>query len=151
MMDKPHRFAQLYGYAVCLVAVVVGLISGNNVIEAAFDLSDPAHASWGGRDVPSTFEEYRAEQRQMNRPGDKVVEPGAPSTATSSTAPPASDDELRKIYDAKKADMIATQVFHARRSLASSALLLLASMALFAWHWRWLRGLRDDTSLAATT
>ena len=150
-MDKPHRFAQLYGYAVCLVAVVVGLISGNNVIEAAFDMSDPAHASWGGRDVPSTFEEYRAEQRQISRSGEKVMEPGAPSSATSSSAAPVSDDELRKIYDAKKADMIATQVFHARRSLASSALLLLASIVLFAWHWRWLRSLRDDTSLAVNT
>ena len=147
-MDRPHRFAQLYGYAVCLVAVIVGLISANNVIEAGFDLSDPAHASWGGRDVPSTFEEYRAEQRQIGR-GEKPIEPGAPSSATNNSAVPQSDDELRRIYDAKRADMLATQTFHARRSLASSALLLLASIALFAWHWRWLRSLRDDTSLAA--
>ena len=140
-MDRPHRFSQLYGYAVCLTAVIVGLISGNSVIEAGFDLSDPAHASWGGRDVPSTFEEYRAEQRQ-------VVRPSQPGVTANTTATPPTDEELRRIYDAKRADMLATQTFHARRSLASSLLLLLASIALFVWHWRWLRGLRDDTALA---
>lgn len=145
-MDRPHRFAQLYGYAVCLTAVIVGLVSGNNVIEAAFDLSDPAHASWGGRDVPATFEEFRSEHRQVTRPGEKPADP-----AQSSAAPAQSDEELRKIYDAKKADVLATQIFHARRSLASSVLLLLASIALFVWHWRWLRSLHDDTSLANTT
>lgn len=150
-MDRPHRFSQLYGYAVCLTAVIVGLISGNNTIEALFDLSDPAHASWGGRDVPPTFEEFRAEQRQNMRSDARAMEPvqsGRPAESAMSTM---TDDEMRRIYDAKRTDMIATQTFHARRSLASSVLLLLASIALFVWHWRWLRGFRDESSTVASS
>lgn len=153
-MDRPHRFSHLYGYAVCLTAVIVGLISGNNAIEAMFDLSDPAHAAatWGGRDVPATFEEYRADQRQTVRVDAKAVTAPAPSgrTVDGTASPPPSDEELRKIYDAKRSDMIASHLFHARRSLASSLLLLFASIALFVWHWRWLRGLRDETPAATS-
>ena len=151
-MDRPHRFSHLYGYAVCLTAVIVGLISGNNAIEAIFDLSDPSHASsssWGSRDLPPTFEEYRADQRQTVRVDAKgILEPAPSGRSVNGTASPLSDEELRKIYDAKRSDMIASQLFHARRSLASSLLLLLASIALFVWHWRWLRGLRDETPTA---
>jgi hypothetical protein len=142
-MDKPHRFSQLYGYAVCLTAVIVALISGNNAIEAAFDLSEPAHASWGGRDIPATFEEYRAEQRQSVR-SDAKPEPRTTVQNPDGSMGSLSDEELRRIYDAKRSDMIATQTFHAKRSLASSVLLLIASVALFVWHWRWLRGLREE-------
>jgi hypothetical protein len=150
-MDRPHRFSQLYGYAVCLTAVIVGLISGNNVMEAIFDLSDPAHASWGGRgDVPPTFEEYRANKRQAARSDAKPTEAVPSGRTADGTASTLSDDELRKIYDAKRTDMIATQTFHARRSLASSLLLLIASIALFVWHWRWLRGLRDEAPTATS-
>jgi hypothetical protein len=150
-MDRPHRFSQLYGYAVCLTAVIVGLVSGNNAMEAIFDLSDPAHASWGGRDVPPTFEEYRANQRQTVRVDGKLtVEPAPSGRSVDGAASAPSDEELRKIYDAKRSDMIASQTFHARRSLASSLLLLIASIALFVWHWRWLRGLRDEIPTATS-
>lgn len=151
-MDRPHRFSQLYGYAVCLTAVIVGLIGGNSAIEAIFDLSDPAHAAGNRRDVPPTFEEYRADQREIVRVDGKMIVGPAPSgRSVDSTASPPSDEELRKIYDAKRSDMIAAQTFQARRSLASSLLLLFASIALFVWHWRWLRGLRDETPTATST
>jgi hypothetical protein len=42
-MDRLNRFvAQIYGYAVCLITVIVMLISIKGIIDAAFDLSDPA-------------------------------------------------------------------------------------------------------------
>jgi hypothetical protein len=153
-MERPHRFSHLYGYAVCLTAVIVGLISLNNAIEAIFDLSDPAHAvssSFGGRDVPPTYEVYRAEQRRPVRVDGKVVVESVPSGRNvdgSATTP--NEEEMRRIYDARRSDVIATRTFQARRSLASSLLLLLASVALFVWHWRWLRGLREET-LSATS
>jgi hypothetical protein len=145
-MERPHRFSHLYGYAVCLTAVIVGLISLNNAIEAIFDLSDPAHAvssSFGGREMAPTFEEYRADQRRTVRVDGKVVMESVPSgrSVDGNTSTP-SEEELRRIYDARRRDVLATRTFHARRSLASSLLLLLASAALFVWHWRWLRGLR---------
>src|SRR6478609_1720866 len=43
-----NRIAQTYGYAVCLITVIVMLLGIKQVIDAAFDLSDPIRAE-GGR------------------------------------------------------------------------------------------------------
>src|SRR5437016_5790210 len=43
-MERPNRVAQLYGYAVCLIAVIVFLISANSFVEHLFTLSNPLRA-----------------------------------------------------------------------------------------------------------
>ena len=48
-MDRINsRISQVYGYAVCLITVVVMLIAIKQVVDAAFDLSDPIRADGGG-------------------------------------------------------------------------------------------------------
>src|SRR5919199_168458 len=57
-MDRPHRFAQLYGYAVCLIAVVLFLTSSTGFVEALIDATDPLHAmerGFGEASLPATF------------------------------------------------------------------------------------------------
>ena len=154
-MNGPHRFAQLYGYAVCLIAVVTFLIAANNFVEAAMDLSDPLHGGdrfgpWG-EGVPASFEVYRAEYRQRATLEHTTVVTGGDGTTSAivSGGPPAqraprdtlSDEALRRLYEAKRADQIALRHFQALRSLVTSGLLLLLAVGLFVAHWRWLRGL----------
>lgn len=43
MMEKSNRMAQIYGYSVCLVAVITFIICVANIIPAIMDLSDPIH------------------------------------------------------------------------------------------------------------
>ena len=43
-MDRANRVAQLYGYTVCLVAVVTLLFAFPSVINSLFRLSDPLQA-----------------------------------------------------------------------------------------------------------
>ena len=43
-MEKQHRVAQIYGYTVCLVAVITLIICVANIIPAIMDLSDPLHS-----------------------------------------------------------------------------------------------------------
>lgn len=59
-MEKPIRARQWYGYLVCLVAVVTGLICVAGALSNAFDLSDPIAS--GGRlgESLSSFEAYQA-------------------------------------------------------------------------------------------
>ena len=48
-MDRINsRISQVYGYAVCFITVVVMLIAIKQVVDAAFDLSDPIRADGGG-------------------------------------------------------------------------------------------------------
>jgi hypothetical protein len=52
--------------------------------------------------------------------------------------------ELRRIFDALRADRIEKLSFEAKQRMVKHGLLLLLSAALFAWHWRWLRQQRTD-------
>jgi hypothetical protein len=49
MMDRINsRIAQVYGYAICFITVIVILISLKSVVDAVIDLSDPIRAESGG-------------------------------------------------------------------------------------------------------
>ncbi|HEX2719017.1 MAG TPA: hypothetical protein VHM67_15215 [Gemmatimonadaceae bacterium] len=146
-MVRQHRFAQAYGYAVCLVCVIVALISGKSAVDSAFDLARPAYAGWE-RDVPATFEEFRAEQRrQVDGPNGRPTTFGD-ARDTLNRPVPLTDEELRRIYETRRNESRARTVFRATKGLVGSLLLFVASIALFVGHWRWLRGVRDEVASA---
>ena len=143
-MDRMNsRIAQLYGYAVCFIAVVAMLFAVRQVIDAAFDLSDPIRAEGGGfgrMGGPLTsFEVYkRSVRRQMAIP---MYSGPMPVGAASSSAPAdtISDAEMRRLYDAERETAIGNTRFRASRSLVSNLLLLVIAGVLFGIHWRWLK------------
>ena len=63
MIDSQSRLAQTYGYMVCLIAVIVGLISLAGVTNSLFDYADPIHSERyaSGNDRPVTS--YNAYKR----------------------------------------------------------------------------------------
>src|SRR5882672_3854244 len=122
-MDRTNnRIAQAYGYAVCFITVIVMLIAIKQVVEAAIDLSDPIRAEGGGygrmgRPITS-FELYKVEARRQHnsRTGGgpasvTVTADGAPLTRDRVAADTLSDAELRRLYDAERADVIASAHF----------------------------------------
>jgi hypothetical protein len=147
-MDRLNRFvAQFYGYAVCLITVVVMLISIKGIIDAAFDLSDPVRAHGGaygrsGRPL-TNFELYKMEAR---REGMRVRTPG-PDGRPASPDTISSDADLRRMYEAERDAQIGNTRFQAKRSLFSGLLFIILAGVLFLVHWRWLKGI---TSAPAT-
>ena len=151
-----NRIAQAYGYAVCLITVIVMLIGIKQVVDAAFDLSDPIRANAGGygmmgRSITS-FELYKADTRRQaelrgtpNGP-DRPTQPasGATSRAAADTL---SDAELRRLYDAERETVIGNVRFRATRSLVGNLLLVVLAAVLFGIHWRWLKR-RDAVPVA---
>lgn len=142
-MDRINsRISQMYGYAVCLITVVVMLIAIKQVVDAAFDLSDPIRAEGGGygrMGRPLTnFELYKLEARRQPTRNDPTVPvaPGSPDSALS-------DSDLRRIYEAEREAAIGNARFRAIRSLVGNLLLILLAGTLFGIHWRWLRA-RDS-------
>jgi hypothetical protein len=148
-MDRINRFiAQVYGYAVCLITVIVMLISIKGLIDAAFDLSDPVRAEGGyGRFGPLTsFELYKLQARRQI-PMDRY----GPTTATVARAPSVdslSDAELRTLFNAERESQIGNAKFRAMRKLVSGLLFIILAGALFAIHWRWLKGIMAATNSA---
>ena len=143
-MDRVNsRISQAYGYAVCLITVIVMLIGIKQVVDAAFDLSDPIRADGGGygrmgRPITS-FELYKMEARRQVTTRNDPTAPG-PKAAPDSTA---YDADLRRMYDAEREAAIGNARFRAIRSLVGNLLLIVVAAVLFTIHWRWLRA-RDS-------
>jgi hypothetical protein len=147
-MDRLNRFvAQFYGYAVCLITVIVMLISIKGIIDAAFDLSDPVRAHGGaygrsGRPL-TNFELYKMDARREGMAQRAPRPDGRPPTPDTVS----SDADLRRMYEAERDAQIGNTKFQAKRSLFSGLIFIILAGALFLIHWRWLKGI---TSAPAT-
>lgn len=131
-MDKPNRIAQIYGYTVCLVALIVALISLTAILNAMFQRANPLQADRFGSVALTSFEAYKATQyRDPMRYN--------PNEATRRDTLP--DSVLRPRYDALVADRILTTRYQTGKTLTTSAILLLVAIGLFVFHWRWVRRL----------
>jgi len=143
-MDRMHsRIAQSYGYAVCFIAVVAMLFATKQVVDAAFDLSDPIRAEGGGYGRMggplANFEVYKVtvqHQMAMRPYGGPMPAGVGPSQVPADTL---SDAELRRLYDAEHEAAIGNVHFRASRSLVSNLLLIVVAGVLFGIHWRWLK------------
>jgi hypothetical protein len=146
-MDRINsRISQVYGYAVCLITVIVMLIAIKQVVDAAFDLSDPIRADGGGygrtgRPI-TNFELYKMEASQQASMGNRPQ--AAPVKVSADSA--LSDADLKRMYDAEREAAIGNARFRAIRSLVGSLLLIVLAGTLFWIHWRWLRA-RDSIPL----
>ena len=146
-MDRMNsRIAQVYGYAVCFITVIVILISIKSVVDAVIDLSDPIRADSGGygrsgRSL-SNFELYKLDARRERSPGPAGAAPAKVQPDS------LSDTDLRRLYDAEREQAIGNVKFRAIKTLIGSGLLIIVSLILFLVHWRWLR--ERDVAAAAS-
>ena len=147
-----NRISQAYGYGVCFITVIVMLIGIKQVVDAAFDLSDPVRANGGGygtmgRNITS-FELYKADAKRQPENRGAPNGPDGPAarvdqSSSRAAADTASDAELRRLYEAERESVIANVRFRSIRSLVGNLLLLVVAAVLFVIHWRWLKR-RDD-------
>lgn len=136
-MDQPRWIPQLYGYTVCLIAVITILISLNGIVHNTFEFAEPEMSrevtgEFGGRSLEA------CRQRWMRTASS--TRPEAPAAAPAPDVP--SDSALMALCAEERTDRIAAVRHRALRSLVTSTLMLLVAGILFAVHWRWLRGSR---------
>src|SRR6476620_7124874 len=130
LMDRMNsRIAQVYGYAVCFITVIVILFSIKSLVDAMIDLSDPIRADSGGygrsgRSL-SNFELYKLDARRAARLTSTV---GAPAKAQTDSL---SDTDLRRLYDAEREQAIGNVKFRAMRTLIGNGLLIIVAVILF--------------------
>jgi hypothetical protein len=134
VVERPERVPQLYGYTVCLVALFWAIVSTVNIVESTLTLSAPEYRAgpdFGIEPSVSSFEAFRTTYDRSRRM--MSMDPGQ---AKLDSVP---EPELRRRYEAMRADRIRRNTVEARRSLITSVFSLLVAVALFVWHWRWLR------------
>jgi hypothetical protein len=133
VVERPDRVPQLYGYTVCLIALVWGLVSAISLVDDSLSLSAPelrgsSEFNWGEPSVTS-FEAFRATY-------DRARRMGIPDAQRIDSVPEA---ELRRRYEALREDRVRRGSYEARREIITATLSLVIAAALFAFHWRWLR------------
>jgi hypothetical protein len=128
-VEPPNRIAQMYGYTVCLVAVVVGLTTMASIFDAAFQRAYPLQNEFGFGVSLASFETYKATYgRERIAYGPNDVTP--PDTASEAT--------LRRRYQALVEERIAGVKYTTTKSFVTSGLMFVVAAAMFLLHWRWL-------------
>lgn len=127
--EKSQRIQMIYGYAVCLVAVITFLISITAMVYALMDLSDPinSYRTYGG-DSPSlaSFENYKVDIIKATDPAHGLE---------------LDDATLNSMYESAKMDAIAKVKHQSMRSIIVNGLVLLICIVLFITHLMWMRRL----------
>jgi hypothetical protein len=138
-MERTVRIQQIYGYLVCLIAVITILISAGSLINAVFDLNRPQEIVEPYGPDGSTFESYRLSKlREAAEVRDK--------TGNQSVIP--SDSTLRRMYTTERQSRVAYAHWQSLKSIVTSALMIVIALILFIIHWRWLRTLASNTTNA---
>ncbi len=140
-MEKPQRVgSQIYGYTVCIVAVITFLISVTGLVNAVIDLQDPIHARVTRQGEPSlaSFENYKMDILRSLPQGEE--------TTGASYIP--DDDTLQGMYDAARDNKIQLVKHQANRTLTISGLLIIICVVLFITHWRWMKKVKKVTRVA---
>ena len=124
-MEKKSKAPLVYGYAVCIVAVITFLISIAGIIFAVMDLGDPLYAGRNYNKVSlASFENYKMDM--LKSPDEKQA--WVPD-----------DDTLKAMYEAEKDDVMRRVKHDSMRSLYINAVLIIICIVLFLTHWRWIR------------
>lgn len=131
-MEKSQKVgAQIYGYAVCLTAVITFLISVTTLVNAILDLGDPLHAGWTPPEAPSlaSFENYKMDILKSIPKGD--------GAGQASYIP--DDVILNGMFEAAKNDKIQSTRHNSMRSVMIGGILMVICIILFITHWRWMK------------
>jgi NADH:ubiquinone oxidoreductase subunit 3 (subunit A) len=124
MEGRTNRIQQLYGYAVCLIAVITFLIAASSLVNAVFDRMRPDAYEWGS----SSFESYKREQQSQV---------AATREKTGEAVPLPSDSTLRREFESSRVERKANAEWRANKSMVTSSLMIVFAILLFLTHWRW--------------
>lgn len=132
-MEKQSKAPMIYGYAVCLVAVITVIICVAGLVNSVIDLSDPLHAerNWGNSPSLASYENYKMDLLSSSEKELSYVP---------------DDETLQAMYESAKDDKINGVKHRAFRDILVNGLLIIISAVLFLIHWRWMRRLHKSNS-----
>ena len=121
-MEKKTKIPQVYGYAVCIVAIITILISVADLITSVIDASDPLYA-WGDEQRLSSFENFKVDVLKSGKNEASYVP---------------DDSTLRIMYEDAKNHKIRRVKHQTTKSIIVSSILIVISTTLFITHWIWM-------------
>ncbi len=129
-MEKKSKIPQVYGYAVCIVAIITILISVTVLINSVIDASDPLYA-WGDDQRLSSFENFKVDALQSGKNEASYIP---------------NDDTLKVMFEDAKNYKIRRVKHQTTKSIIVSSILIVISVTLFITHWSWMRKIDKQQS-----
>ena len=137
-MEKTQIIAKIYGYMVCLVAVITFLICITDLVNAIIDHSDPMHAernSYNSNPNLASFDIYKMDILKSTQKDEDI-------TKKISYLP--DDKTLHAMYEAACKDKFQSTMHRINRNIIVDSLLIVICIILFGLHWRWMRKLAKN-------
>lgn len=122
-MKAKSKMTQVYGYIVCIIAIITFLISLAGLINSVIDSGDPLY-TWGDTNHLSSFENFK-----MN----------ALSSGQNEIRFNPDDATLKLMYEDAKNHKIKRVQHQTKKSIIVNSLLIVISVILFVIHWRWMK------------
>lgn len=137
-MEKSQKIVQVYGYTVCLVALITFIITVTTLVNAMLDKSDPLHYGWTSPEAPSlaSYENYKMDVLKSGKNSNDA-------TRAQSYVP--DENTIRKMYDSAKQDKIDSALHDINKTTIVSSLVLILSIAIFLTHWFWMKKIRKES------
>lgn len=134
-MERTRVVAVIYGYLVCLAAIITVALSVGDFVKAGFRLADPLRhrvedlTDGYGRDL-SSLSAYK----QFNGPYSSG--PGGGQL---------SEPEIKQAFEDARTERIASARLSAWQLITRAGLLTVLAVGLFISHWRWLGRVRSES------
>ena len=123
-MPQPNAIKLIYGYIVCLIAVIVFIIALGSLVVSISDYNNPEYEGWHSTYGLASFDIYKINVLKASPEGN------VPEEST-----------LRAMYDAAKSEHVDTGQYRALRSIFINAILIVLVVVIYIPHWRWLEKL----------
>ena len=127
-MEKKSKIPQIYGYAVCLIAIITFLISLSAIITNIIDAKDPLY-SRGNDQGLSSYENFKVETLNTGQNDAAYI----PDEAT-----------LKQMYEDLKNYKIKKVMHQTNKTIIVNSILFVLSIFLFSFHWIWIRKLNKQ-------
>ena len=121
-MEKKRKIIQVYAVIVNIVAVITFIIAATNLISAIIDRSDPLYSNHYNQVDLSSFDKYKLDVLSSTKEDAAFIP---------------TDESIREMYEAAKADKIRKVNHITFRTIMVSSVIMVFCLFLFAIHW-WL-------------
>jgi len=122
-MEKKSKISQIYGYAVCLVAIITFLVSLSAIITSLIDAKDPLYSRTGDQRL-SSYENFKVETLKTGQSEMSYIP---------------DEETLVKMYADLKNHKIKTVKHQTSKTIIVNSIMFVLSILLFIFHWIWLR------------
>lgn len=130
-----NKAAQIYGYVVCVVAVITFIVAVANVTMAIINMNAPLYSGF---------------QQEFNLASFEIYKVDAMKNISNEAAYIPTDSELKAMYESAVADAIARRSHQVKRDLIVNSILLIVSIALFFIHMKWMVKINRDLPVMTT-